>query len=130
MSLNHPFMHEGYSPAYTISATPFVTSSVVSLGQVVQISFPYVTKFVSIKNGTASSNLAISFTENGFLPAQSNYFTLSGSETYTGELRLDRIFLSGAVGSTVGFTVLAGLTGIPKSQFLVVTSSNGFAGVG
>jgi hypothetical protein len=131
MSSNNQFyMGEGYVPAYQISATPFVTSSNVTLGQTKEINFSYVTQFVVVKNtGPTSSVLAIGFTENGLKPANSNFFVLSGSESFSAELRVDRIFISGSSGSPE-FSVIAGLTGINESRFLLVTASNGFNGVG
>lgn len=131
MTANNQFyMGEGYVPAYQISATPFATSSFVAQGQVKEIGFRYVTQFFVVKNtGATSSVLAIGFTENGLKPENSNFFFLSGSEAFSAEMRVDRIFVSGSSGSP-SFSVVAGLTGIDSSRFLVVTASNGFNGVG
>lgn len=127
---NQYYMGEGYVPAYQMSATPFVTSSNVSLGQTHEIQFGNVTKFVVVKNtGAPSSVLAMGFTVNGLKPANSNYFLLSGSESFAADLRVDRLFLSGNVGSST-YSVVAGLTGLSPSRFLLVTASNGFTGVG
>jgi hypothetical protein len=123
VSLNNPVIGE-------MSATPFVTSSNVTLGQVREISFPTVTRFFTLRNSSASTSvMAVAFTENGFKIANSNYFVLSGSESYTGEIRTDRIFLSGSVG-TSNFSLIAGLTCVPAKSFQVITSSSGFSGVG
>lgn len=127
---NQYYMGEGYVPAYQMSATPFVTSSNISLGQTQEIQFGNVTRFLVVKNtGAPSSVLAVSFTENGLKPANSNYFLLSGSESFAADLRVDRLFLSGNVGSST-YSVVAGLTGLSPSRFLLVTASNGFTGVG
>ena len=128
--MNTPFVGENYTPAYQISAVPFVTSSNITLGQVKEIDFNLVTRFLVIRNtGAASSVLSVAFTENGLKPANSNYFYLSGSESFSAEIRVDRVFLSGSSG-TSSFTVLAGMTTIPVSNFLLVTGSNGYTGVG
>lgn len=130
MSLNTPTWGEGYVPAYQISATPYVTSSNVVLGETKQINFNGVTKFITIKNYSASTSVInVAFTQAGLTAANSNYFPLSGSESFSAEIRTDRIFLSGAVG-TSNFSVVAGLTPIPARNFLVITASNGFSGVG
>ena len=131
MSLNNPVMHEGFVPAYQVSAAPFVTSSNVTLGQTKEIRFNYVTRFFTIKNTstTSTNTIAVAFTQNGLTAANSNFFPLSGSEAYSGELRVDRLFVSGSVG-TSSFTIVAGLTNIPSRNFLTVTGSNGFNGVG
>ena len=127
---NQYYMGEGYVPAYQMSATPFVTSSNVSLGQSKEIAFGNVTRFVVVKNtGPSSSVLAVGFTQNGLNSASSNFFLLSGSESFAAELRVDRLFLSGSSGAPT-FSVVAGLTGLSPSRFLLVTASNGFTGVG
>jgi hypothetical protein len=131
MSINNPVWGEGYVPAYQMSATPYLTSSVVALGDIKQINFPYVTRFFTIKNtGNIGSSIAVGFTRTGFTAGASNYFSLTGSESFTAELRTDRLFLSGAVGSSTSFYVVAGLTPIPVAHFVPITASNGFAGVG
>lgn len=131
MSLNNPVWGEGYVPAYQISSTPYVTSSNITLGQIKEISFGSVTRFVTVKNtGASATQLAVGFTQNGFAPANSNYFLLSGSESFTAEVRVDRIFLSGSSGASTTFTVFSGLTPIRASNFLLVTASNGMHGVG
>jgi len=131
MSLNNPYPHEGYVPAYQVSATPFVTSSTITLGQTKEINFGSVSRFLIIKNtGAATTALAIGFTQNGLKTATANYFILSGSDSFSAELKTDRIFLSGAVGASTTFSVVAGLTSVPSKNFLLLTGSNGFPGVG
>ena len=131
MALNHPVQGEGYVSAYQISATPFVTSSTVTLGTTREITFPQVSRFITIKNtGASTSVMAIGFTQAGLLTANSNYFSLSGSESFSGELRTDRVFISGSSGATVPFTLVAGLTFIPSRMLTPITGSNGFSGVG
>lgn len=130
MSLNHPYQSENYTPAYQISAMPFLTSSTIPLGTTKQIEFDYVTRFITVRNlGTTGSVLALAFTEQGLLPAKSNYFIISGSQEYTGELRSTRLFLSGVAG-TSPYSLLAGLTTIPARMMLPITGSNGYPGVG
>lgn len=131
MSLNNPVWGEGFVPAYQMSATPYVTSSNVALGATKQINFNSVTKFFTIKNTGASSNvIAIAFSQNGLTAGASNYFPLSGSESFSGEIRTDRLFISGSVGASTTFSLIAGLTSIPSKNFLMLTASNGFSGIG
>lgn len=128
---NQYYMGENYVPAYQLSASPFVTSSNVSLGQVKEIEFGgHVSRFIIVKNtGATASVLSVGFTENGLNPSNSNCFFLSGSESFAAELRVDRLFVSGSSGAPT-FSVVAGLTGVASSRFLLVTASNGFTGVG
>ena len=131
MALRHPTLGEGYSPAYQISGIPFVTSSTVPLGQTKEITFSSVSRFIIVKNTSAATNvISVGFTQAGLLPKNSNYFILSGSETFSAELKTDRLFISGTAGATNNFTVVAGLTYIPWTEMLPVTGSNGFTGVG
>ena len=135
MGLNNPYISEHYVPAYQASASPWVTSSVVTLGGITELSFGNVTRFIYVKNTspTTSDKIAIAFTRNGLLPSSSNFIPLSGSETFQAELRLSKLYISGAAGAGVGFTVLAGITNIPATDgrfFLTVTASNGFNAVG
>ncbi len=130
MSLSNPVWGEGYVPAYQMSSTPFVTASNVTLGQIKEIPFQTVSRFFTIKNVSASTSvMAIGFTENGFKAVNANYFLLSGSESFSGEFKTDRLFLSGVVG-TSNFNLMAGLTNIPVQSFSVITASRGFNGVG
>jgi len=128
--MNTPFVGENYTPAYQISAVPFVTSSNITLGQIKEIGFDLVSRFLIVKNtGASSTVLAVAFTQNGLKPANSNYLFLSGSETFTAEIRTDRVFLSGSAGAP-NFTLVAGLTYVPVKNFLTLTGSNGYEGVG
>ena len=129
--MNNPYFGEGYVPAYQLSPSPWVTSSQVTLGSTVQLDFPQVTRSLIVQNtGATNTAIAVAFTQNGLKPANSNYFILSGTNSFSAELRVDRLFISGAVGATVPFTVIAGLTPIQRRDFLVVTGSSGFNGVG
>lgn len=131
MALNYPVQGEGYVSAYQISATPFVTSSTVSLGSIRELVFPQISRFITLKNiGASTSVISVAFTRAGLTPENSNYFVLSGSESFSGELRTDRIFISGSAGASTPFTLLAGLTFIPSRMLTPITGSNGFSGVG
>ena len=130
MAINYPSQGEFYAGAYSVSASPFVTSSIVALGEIKEIDFGYVSKFIVIRNTSENSVLAVAFTENGLKPSNSNYFILSGSESFSGDLRSDRIFLSGSGGTETGFSVVCGLTTIPSRNLTPITGSFGFTGVG
>lgn len=130
MALRNPSVGEMYAPAYQIAGIPFVTSSIVTLGQTKMVTFEQVSKFFTVKNnGPAAATLAVGFTENGLKSNNSNYFILSGSESLTAEIKTDRLFISGSSG-TSPFSIIAGLTYIASKDMLPVTGSNGFNGVG
>jgi hypothetical protein len=130
MSLNNPVLGEGYVPAYQISPVPYVTSSNVTLGATKSYTFPCVTKSIFVQNTAASSNvIAVAFTQNGLLPANSNFLILSGGQSLSQDVRTSALFISGAAGTST-FSFLAGLTNIPVKNFLTITGSNGYNGVG
>lgn len=117
-------------PAYQISGIPFVTSSVITLGQTKQIHFPTITRDITVKNESAGL-LAVAFTENGLKPEFSNYMRLAVSESFAGNIRCKDIFLSASAGTTLSFTVVAGLTTIHETMFPTLTGSiSGMLGVG
>jgi hypothetical protein len=130
MAINYPSQGEGAVSAYQIAATPFVTSSTISLGQVKEINFGYVSRFLIVRNTSPSGVISVSFTENGLKPSNSNYLFLSGSESFSGDLRTDRLYISGSGGASCNFTVVGGLTTIPSRNLTAITGSNGFPGVG
>jgi len=158
MAINHPKSGPNSVPAYQLSGIPFVTSSastseVPSSGggagvKPIKVSFPYVTKFLTIRNtGNTDLRLAFSFTGSydpgatvkggGTVPATNdfgrNYFLVptaaAGKDSVqTFDVRCKEIFLFGN-GGTTGYSLLAGLTTIDKGQFPIFTGSiNGVAG--
>lgn len=126
----HTLPNEGYVPAYQASATPYVTSSQISQGEVQEYTFEHVTRFFNVKNrGTnASDEIAVAFTENGL--ATGNYFTLQQGEAFREEIRCVKLFISGSSGTGVQYELVVGLTSIPYRSFNPVTASNGYQGVG
>jgi hypothetical protein len=108
--------------AYQASTRPFLSSSIsviASATPVVKVSFPTVTKFITVKNtGTSGSNdvsLRVGFSENGI--AGTNYFILENDESYSADWRVSAVYLrvdSGAVNATA--SVIAGETGIDSLE--------------
>lgn len=107
-----------FTPAYQISGLPYVTSSTAT-GAPYHVTFPYVTKFITIRADGAALN--IGFTVNGTLGT--NYFTVANNEVLTIEVRVKEMYIS---GSSV-FHLIAGLTGIPTASIPTLTSSFSFS---
>lgn len=120
------------TPAYQISALPFMSSSIISAGQVHTYDFPFVTKFISVVNrgSNVGDVLAIAVTENGLKSSVGNYITLKNSETVREEIRTTKLYISCSSGTSIDYQVFCGLTNIPAHHFLIVTASNGHPGVG
>lgn len=107
----------GAVPEFMVSSHPWVTSSTVQ--GVVRHDFPYVTKFVLIKNNsTGSYPVKVGFTARGV--EGSNYVSVAPGETLTADLKLKSIWIS---GSSVEYSILAGLTGIEARELFAVTGS-------
>ena len=130
MGLSYPIINEGYVPAYQASAVPYITSSLISNGQVHEIDFNQVTRFFNVQNvGTVTTDeIAVAVTQRGFTTG--NYFTLGQGVSFRDEIRTTRLFISCSSGTSVRYQIIAGLTNIPANQFLLITGSNGHQGVG
>ena len=163
MSSNWQKSGPNYVPAYQASGIPYVTSSVASevpgvdgnsaSSEPIAVHFPYVTKFVTIRN-TGINALRVGFSIRGlFKPAErqptslggaaksdvsatdhSNFFliptaSIAGS-LQSFDIRCKSIyFMSDGTDNSPGaahatsFSLLAGLTTIPSEQFPVLTGS-------
>jgi hypothetical protein len=119
----------GYVPEYQVSAIPYVTASTVTLGQVKQHDFSSVTRFIHVRNiSSTTTTLTLGFTQAGVLGA--NKITITNGQEFKGEFRVKTIFISGSVGATTNYEVIAGLTAIDANKFPILTGSNNFQGVG
>ena len=101
----------GNQAAYQVSAIPYASGSIEvpdSGSSPVEISFPNVSRFVTVKN-TGTPDIRVGFSENGVEGA--NYFSLAQDESYTGEWKIVRLYIlsEGAAGEAA---VIAGLTSI------------------
>lgn len=142
MSLHWPIGGSNFTPAYQISGIPFVTSSVdnelTNAGNVVRIEFPFITSTIRIEasgstSGTANSAIIrYGFTENGVNSnpnANYGFVNTNGGTNYSTPdmpIRCKELFLrwdAGTNRTAVGFTVVAGLTNIPSSNFPTLTGS-------
>lgn len=112
---------------YLQSGIPYVTSShVLGADEVVQVSFPTVSRWFVVHNtdhGGGNHALRIGFTENGVNGVNGrNYYLLHAEEqTSRFEIKTKDVFVRGPNGST--FSLIAGLTGIPSSNFPTLTGS-------
>lgn len=107
---------------YQMAGLPFVTASNIATGDgTVVIPFPFVTKFITVKNNTTSSNLRVGFTANGV--SGSNYNGVTNTTPFYGEIRVRELYLRVGVGTTINYEIFAGLTTINSSSFPVLTGS-------
>lgn len=132
MALNWPTNGEYNVPSYQISALPYVTSSIITVGQIHRYEFPFVTRFINVVNRGANvaDRIALGFTENGMKPTVGNFITLEQGDTVNEEIRTTVLFVSCSAGTSVDYQLFCGLTTIPAKNFLTLTGSNGHPGVG
>lgn len=124
--------------SYQMSAIPFASSSLtvpINSAAPLQIQFPYVTKFVTVVNeGTSlAPAMRVGFSVVGTSGSGTNYFVLDPGESYTGEWRIEDIFLISNTTAQTSASVIAGLTPIPRGIPSFVSTGNnwsGSAGVG
>ena len=124
--------------SYQMSGIPFATSSLtvpVNSAAPLRIQFPYVTKFVTVVNENTGTNvnMRVGFSVLGISGSGTNFFLLDNGESYTGEWRVEDIFLISNSTSQTSASVIAGLTPIPRGIPSFVSTGNnwsGSAGVG
>lgn len=126
---------------YQLSGIPYVSGAIPvpnSNNGPISVSFPQVTRFVTITNTVTSSASAIlrvgfsalGVTGSGNGPGGSgtnNYFTLLPSASYTADVRVTKIFLMGENVPTSA-SIVAGLTGISTGS--LQNNWSGSIGVG
>ena len=138
-NLSDYYRQPGISEAgqYQVSSIPWATSSIeLDNGEMQQLKFYNITKFVTIVNNSQGANaeLRVGWSENGVegpdAGSPSNYFVLNNGESYTGEWRIASLYLyaGGSVAATA--SVVAGLTGIPTASLPGFTNWGGNEGVG
>jgi len=129
-------MHQaglGSVGSYQMSGIPFATASVtvpVNSADPLKIQFPYVTKFVTVINtgSVTTPNLRVGFSALGTSGSGTNYFTLGFGESYTGEWRIEDLFLISNTTAQSSASIIAGLTPIPRGIPSFVSTGNNWSG--
>ena len=121
----------GNAASYQVSGIPWVSSSLVvpaSGSTTLEISFPQVTKSIIVKNAsTGTVQMRVGFSQNG-VTNTSNFFILSGGESFAADLKVTRVYLMSNNGTALTASVIAGLTNIPATE--LTNNWSGSAGVG
>jgi hypothetical protein len=129
MHLHRPGI--GNAASYQVSGIPWVSSSLsvpASGSTPLEISFPQVTKSIIVKNAsTGSVQMRVGFSQNG-VTNTSNFFILSGGESFAADLKVTRVYLMSNNGTALTASVIAGLTNIPATE--LTNNWSGSAGVG
>ena len=119
--------------SYQMGGIPYVSSSItvpVQSTTALKIQFPYVTKFVTIINtgSVVTPSIRVGFSATGTSGSGTNYFTLAYGESYTGEWRIEDLFLISATAAQSSASIVAGLTPIPRGVPSFVATGNNWSG--
>ena len=128
-----PAPHHGMVSEYQASGVPFVTSSAAGEAQTtpIQVTFPYVTRWVQVFNTDINGDLRVGFTQNGVNGGPTKNFVVLNKTNQTArwEVKCTSLWLRNN-GTNSTFSIIAGLTNVSAEQFFLMSGSNGVAGVG
>ncbi len=133
--------------SYQVSARPFVSTLLAvpatgALGTALEVTFPSVTKFVTVINdGDADESdaqvatLKFAFSEAGLIGEAAgatsgpyNFITLQASQSFSADFKITRLYLMATgAADNIKATVVAGLTGIERQH--LSSSWDGLMGV-
>ena len=139
--------------SYQVSGIPWVSASIlvpaangstkgaVITTQPAKISFPFVTKFVTVRHDPTGSNygvgpnngIRVGFSDPGTRAVEDRYYVeLSGSESITMEVKCTEMYLISCDETIKEATVIAGLTGIRSARLSGSSGANysGSTGIG
>jgi hypothetical protein len=123
--------------SYQVSGWPWITGSLLTQGEQHKISFPMVTKSITVVASGSSwddTTMRLTFVSTGSdadslttseVIVGKHYLTFDTNEdSYTLPVKCKEIYLS-AIGpcAEAGYTLVAELTGIPTSSMFVLTGS-------
>jgi len=115
--------------SYQVSGHPYVTGSLVDDGTEKTVSFPYVSKTVTvIASGSGGDpHIRVAFREaaapSDFGTDRKHYITLdSNGDSITFDVKCTDLYIS-ALNTTSGFELYASLTNIDPSHMYVLTGS-------
>lgn len=103
----------GSVAAYQVSSIPYCSASIPVPGNAsepLEILFPYISKFVTIKNVNASTAIHVGFSAEGI--TGSNYISLSVNESYSGEWKVAKLYVISSTSAASTVSIVAGLTNI------------------
>jgi hypothetical protein len=116
--------------SYQVSGHPFITGAILASDQQHKISFPYVTKKVTVvASGSITQHLRVHFHTTGSdnlvgHESGGNYISLDSHEdSFEFDVKCKEIYISTAGGATGAYRVYASLTTIPTSSMFALSGS-------
>lgn len=111
--------------SYQISGHPYVTGSTLSAGGEVKVSFPFITKSVTVFASGSNAKIGVAFNSkaDGGVTNGKHYINLTGDGTnFTFDVKCREIYIIGA-SATGGFQLYASLTGVDPNHMYALTGS-------
>jgi len=113
--------------SYQVSGHPYLTGSLIATGEEIVVSFPFVTRSVTIiSSGSADLRVHFNPTGSGNVVDGKHYISLDGDEeNVTFNTKCKEIYVSctAAGGGSNGFECFAELTTISVESMYVLTGS-------
>ena len=117
--------------SYQASAAPYVKSELVvpasssDAANALEITFPSVTKFITVRNdgSQSSEEIRLAFASGGLgtgklggFSSTNNYIKIAQSASFSADFRVTKLYLMSEDTDTPNATVIAGLTQIDKAR--------------
>jgi hypothetical protein len=115
----------GNAASYQVAGKPFATGSISPLAGPVEINFPAVTSWVTVKN-IGTQPIFVGFSDGGVRDGgTNNSYVIDPRSGSFGpvDLKLTQLFLSGSRLDNNSMFVMAGLTSIPIEQLNYASGS-------
>ena len=115
--------------SYQASAKPYIKSELVvpasssNASTALEVIFPRVTKFITVRNdGTSSEEIRLAFASGGLGANKlggtsgNNYIKIAQSASFSADFRITKLYLMSEDAHTPKATVIAGLTQIDNAR--------------
>jgi hypothetical protein len=112
--------------SYQVSGIPYMTASNLATLEEVQISFPMVTKAITVAQSGSTGLVRVHFVSTGSMATTSrNYWEMNSNEdALTMNVKCKEIYISnGDAGNATGFQLFAELTRIDTQRMFALTGS-------
>ena len=149
-TMNHAYTHVGNTAEYQSSGYPFFqtidinnatypdaddTNITLGDGDIISIQFPYVTRWIMMTAHSGNSKIAndkafVGMSEAGVASTGSSFVDLAFVDGVRLEMKASKLYFRLAdVGAIAHIEIIAGLTGVPASEFYVETSNQSNVGI-
>jgi hypothetical protein len=151
-TMNHSYPHVGNTAEYQSSGYPFFQTITIdggvypnadnpaaditlANGDIISIEFPYVSRWIMMTAHKTNSKIAndkafVGMSETGVASGASSFVDLAFVDGVRLEMKASKLYFRIAdVGSIDHIEIIAGLTGVPSSQFTVETSGGTNVGI-